>query len=236
MPDYSKGKIYKIVCDDEPHLVYYGSTCEALSCRMAAHRAQYRQYTTKAKGNNITSYQIMKYESAIIILVENYPCKNKEELNARERHWIDTHPCVNKNRPGAFLTKGVKQYHADYRTDNAEKIQNYQTEYRKINAEAIKAKRPKYAAKAKEYYAAHKAQIIAHANQKVQCECGGEYSYAGKTQHYRTAKHARKMKQKAINDEIAEIMLIDAYWAKSKNNINFFANLTSVKIKQHGSR
>ena len=152
----------------------------------------------------------MKYDSAEIVLVENYACNSKEELNARERHWIDTNQCVNKNRPGALLAKGVKQYHIDYHKDNAEKILNYQAEYRKNNADAIKAKRPKYAAKAKEYYVANKANILAHANQKLPCECGGEYSRAGKTQHYKTSKHDRKMQQKAITDEMNALMLIDA--------------------------
>ena len=42
MPDYSKGKIYKILdsIDDE---IYVGSTTETLGARMAKHRASRNQ-------------------------------------------------------------------------------------------------------------------------------------------------------------------------------------------------
>jgi len=38
MPDYSKSKIYKLICDD-PELVYYGSTTQKyLSSRLCEHK------------------------------------------------------------------------------------------------------------------------------------------------------------------------------------------------------
>lgn len=187
MIDYQKGKIYKIVCDEEPELVYYGSTCEILSNRMSAHRASYKR-NQAGLFNNITSFQIIKYPTSQIVLVENYPCQNKEELNARERWWIENNQCVNKNRPGIFLEKGLKEYHIQYGK-----------EYYK-----------KYAAKAKEYYVKNKEKITNHAKEHIKCECGAEYARAGKTQHRKTAKHANLMEVKALTDEINAMMLIDA--------------------------
>ena len=45
MPDYHKGKIYKILntIDNE---IYVGSTCELLSQRMARHRCSMKKTTT----------------------------------------------------------------------------------------------------------------------------------------------------------------------------------------------
>ena len=41
MRDYSKGKIYKLVCED---LIYIGSTIQRLSKRKAHHKELYNKY------------------------------------------------------------------------------------------------------------------------------------------------------------------------------------------------
>ncbi len=48
MPDYQKGKIYKIVCD-ETNLTYYGSTVQPLAKRLSQQKEQKnkKRYTTK---------------------------------------------------------------------------------------------------------------------------------------------------------------------------------------------
>lgn len=210
MSDFQNGKIYKITCDEEPELIYYGSTCDNLDIRMSVHKAQFKRNENGRKVIGLTSFQILKYPSSQISLVENFPCNSKEELNVRECWYIENHPCVNKNKPGVFLAKGIKQYHVDYAKENSEKILAYQAEYRKKNAEKIKANRPKYAAKAKEYYTKNKDKILEQAKAKETCECGVKFVKAGKTQHLRTAKHARLMEEKALVDEMNSLMLIDA--------------------------
>jgi len=48
MPDYSKSKIYKLICDD-PELVYYGSTTQKyLSSRLCEHK---KKITTALQKN-----------------------------------------------------------------------------------------------------------------------------------------------------------------------------------------
>lgn len=37
----------------------------------------------------MTSFELIKYDDAKIILLENYPCNNKEELLSKEQDWID---------------------------------------------------------------------------------------------------------------------------------------------------
>ena len=228
--DYQKAKIYKIICDEDPTLVYYGSTCTRLSNRFAVHRSSYFRFQA-GKGHNVTSFQIVGFESAKIILVENFTCNSKEELCARERHWIDNNTCVNKQRPGATLG-GMKQYHIEYRKENAETIAQKQAQYYKDNAETIAQKQAKYRkdnadiiaqkraqyykdnaavlnSKHKKYYAANKNKINDFANENINCECGSHYTRRNKSTHLKSRKHARKMLENEITNEIAAMMLID---------------------------
>jgi len=100
MPDYQKSKIYQIVSPSHPEVPpYYGSTTQTLSARMSGHRAHYRADTRE----NYNSKLILCYEDAIIVLVENYPCANKSELEKREAEIIKTNKCVNINIPSGKL-------------------------------------------------------------------------------------------------------------------------------------
>jgi len=121
MLDYSKAKIYKIYSYENDD-VYYGSTCETLSLRMARHRGHLKDYKN-GKGKYITSFKILEFESAIIELVENYPCNSKEELLQREGFYIRNNNCVNKVIPD----RTKKEYDIMYRENNKEKIMKQNT-------------------------------------------------------------------------------------------------------------
>ena len=84
MPDYQKGKIYKLTVDEDPSLVYYGSTTQQLCERLAQHKEKY-------KNGSIyyTSHELFKVGIPVITLIEKYPCDSKEELHARERFFIE---------------------------------------------------------------------------------------------------------------------------------------------------
>ena len=80
MNKYQQSKIYKIVGNG---LTYYGSTYEkTLARRLSKHRGQYKDYIY-GKAPYYTSFEILATENYEIILVENYPCNNKDELHAR---------------------------------------------------------------------------------------------------------------------------------------------------------
>ena len=75
MTDYTKSKIYKITsceCDD----VYIGSTTKTLKKRLSGHKSNYKMWLA-GKGHRITSFDIVKYSSCEIELVENFPCESK---------------------------------------------------------------------------------------------------------------------------------------------------------------
>ena len=98
MNKYNRGKIYKITCS-ENDLVYYGSTTKTLKIRLSKHKSAYKLYLEE-RHNYMTSFEIMKYASAKIELVEDYPCNTKKELLEKERFYIENNICCNSDIPG----------------------------------------------------------------------------------------------------------------------------------------
>lgn len=94
MPDYTKGKIYKLIGAGK---TYIGSTTQLLSKRYWAHKNQ----TYK------TVEEIIADPNNQITLIELFPCSCKEELLARERYHIDANNCINKYNP--ILTEQERQ-------------------------------------------------------------------------------------------------------------------------------
>ena len=140
MPDYQKGKIYKIVCNIT-NKIYIGSTCQnRLSYRLNQH----------VRKRNTSSKEIIEGGNYNIILIENHPCNNKDELCRRERHYIETLECVNKCIPG----RTKKEYHEtykehyreqskQYRENNKERTREYNKQHYQKNKEAIAEKKKK---------------------------------------------------------------------------------------------
>ena len=174
MDRYKNAKIYRIVCN-KTGLTYYGSTCKKLCQRIAQHRTDYKRYLD-GKFPYITSFEIIKNGDYDIILVEECPCENKEQLKARERYHMDNNDCVNKNIPNR--TK------LEYYQDNKEAILKQQSEYYQDNREAKLNQK-------KGYYQANKEKIKERQNQKFTCECGGCYTLVNKITHVNTKKHQK---------------------------------------------
>ena len=111
MKDYSKAKIYKIVCNDTG-LIYIGSTCEpTLARRLAKHVGNYREWE-RGKHNYITSFKIIEGNNYDILLLEDCVCETQDQLRARERYYIETIQCVNKNIPNR-TNKEYKETHKE---------------------------------------------------------------------------------------------------------------------------
>ena len=129
MPDYKNSKIYKIVSPSNPDLIYYGSTTQSLSSRMSDHRRH--NYRASSK-------EILCFEDAIILLVENFSCNNKEELLKKEGEYILNNNCVNKKVAGRTIKQyyeenkeQIKEYQKQYKLKNREKLTKYMQNYRK---------------------------------------------------------------------------------------------------------
>ncbi len=120
MVNYSLGKIYKIVSDETTD-VYIGSTCEkTLTRRLQKHRSNYKDFKKERENTDkksysqpyVRSFDILKYDDAEIILIEKFLCETKDELHARERHWIEKIPNINKVKPMRTHKEYVKDMKA----------------------------------------------------------------------------------------------------------------------------
>ena len=120
MPDYQNSKIYKLVNDELPDLIYYGSTTQPLFKRLYQHKDKY---------NTSSSKLLFEKGNVKIILCENFPCNCKEELIKKEREYIENNNCINKRIPSR--TK------KEYNEDNKEKINEYKKEYYENNKEKL---------------------------------------------------------------------------------------------------
>ena len=96
MPDYSKGKIYKLTSSNSDE-IYIGSTVLYLCKRKAHHFEDYKKFINGSRSY-MTSYKIIEAGGDIdICLLEEYNCKTKEELHAKERFYIENNNCVYKH-------------------------------------------------------------------------------------------------------------------------------------------
>jgi hypothetical protein len=165
MPDYSQGKIYRLTCNVSG-LNYYGSTTQPLYKRLYEHKKCYEGYL-KNERNKLTAFKIIEGGNFEIILVEEYPCENRSQLERRERFYIESNECVNKNIPtrtskeyyilnseiirkqkrGYYNSEIIKKQKKDYYILNREIIRkkqnDYKIEYYKNNKDKLKIKRDK---------------------------------------------------------------------------------------------
>ena len=166
MPDYSQGKIYRIYSPSHLEVgQYIGSTTQPLSKRMVEHRAKYRGHQA-GKNNFVSSFTILQYDDVRIELVEEYPCKNKEQLNRKEGEIIRcAENCVNRCIAGRTDT--------EYEEDHREEISARKKEYREAHKDEALARSKAYyeahkeelSAKHKAYYEAHRDEVRAYAKE-----------------------------------------------------------------------
>ena len=181
MVNYSNGKIYKIesIHGGEEGDVYVGSTtAPSLSIRMAQHRCDYKGWK-EGKHGKLTSYILFeKYgvENCHIVLLESVNANNKDELFARERHWIQSLRCVNKFIPG----RNKKEYQQDTKETRSIVIKKWYEAnkdnrsikgklYAKEHSEAIRIRKKQYYLDNKEhikqYYLDNKEHILERCKQ-----------------------------------------------------------------------
>jgi protein-arginine kinase activator protein McsA len=165
MPDYQKGKIYRII-NIENETVYIGSTCQALSQRLATHRH-------RGNGNKI-------------VLVKECPCENNEQLRREEQLCIEGHEgLLNKLR--AYQTEEQKkEQHREgvrkYDEANREKRIEYTRKYKELNREKVIESRRKY-------NEANRDKIREQQLEKITCEhCGSIVSRVNIARHQGSKK------------------------------------------------
>jgi hypothetical protein len=179
MPDYSKAKIYKLVCNVTGE-VYFGSTCVGLSQRLQKHKDCFRY------GGRCSSKQIIERGNYNIILCQECPCENKEQLKAFERKWIEENECINVQLPGRTkkewyeknrieILKTHKEWHDEHKGNLKDKKREY---YEQNKIEILK--------KNKEWLDQHEEQKKQYHKQRACCPtCGKEMLKYGIKKHLR---------------------------------------------------
>ena len=170
MSKYERGKIYKIV-DNTNNNIYIGSTIQTLKERLRCHE----------KDLDSSSKSIIDNGDYDILLIENYPCESKKELEAREGFYIRNNDCININVPG----RTQKEYYQD----NREQKLQYQKEYKKNNPELLKESKKKHYIKNKEKILEQQKTYVSNNKEKVSeykkewCKKNREYqgTWGGRT-------------------------------------------------------
>jgi hypothetical protein len=118
---YENGKIYKLVSPNTDK-VYIGSTIRSLKERFKEHL---RAMDTSARELGLP---------LAIVLIEDYSCLTRKELEKRETYWIRNSPnTINKNMP--------RRSTKEYRAENIDKIKRKSKEKYENNKEEISQKR-----------------------------------------------------------------------------------------------
>ena len=109
---------------------FYGT--KILSTRLGEHKKTHKSYLN-GKSHYVSSFEVLEGGNFDIILLENYYCKDKYELKAKERHYIETIKCVNKYIPN--------RTNKEYRDTNKDYLKEYRSTYYENNKDK-KIKKP----------------------------------------------------------------------------------------------
>ena len=128
--DYSKGIIYKLCCKN-PNIenIYIGSTTNFKN-RKNQHKSDCHN------NNNQITYNLYKYEfirdnggfeNWDMIMIEEFGCNSKKELELRERYWIEElkSDLNSMKRPSTTIEEKkeyMKKYLKNYCEENKNKI------------------------------------------------------------------------------------------------------------------
>lgn len=139
MKDYSKGKIYIIIDNDNISLPYIGSTIQLLRERLRKHKSR----------KTCSCMDIINRNNFKMEVLEHYPCNNIEELRIREQYWIDKIDCCNKQK--AFQTKEERrEYEKRYFEKNKEHYSKVMADWYVKNREHVLKKDKEYREKNKD--------------------------------------------------------------------------------------
>ena len=198
---YQNGKIYKLWSLDTDD-IYVGSTCCPLYKRMYKHRDVFR-FGQRSHYKLYREMARLGEASFKIELIEDYPCKNGDELRRREGYWIRELKATLNMVMAGRTTK-------DYYLEHLEETKEYKKKWQQENKDRLKEKlrtyyqehRDELLAKQKEYDNTHaegiklykkqyreenKEKIQAHKSESHICTiCGSPYTNCHKARHERT--------------------------------------------------
>ena len=198
---YKKAKIYRLVNEVDGEF-YVGSTCTSLARRLSSHRGMAKVKPNQKVYKHLNS---IGFDKVSIILVEEYSCENKMQLETRERkHIEELKPTLNSSIPTrtrAEFNEANRDKMKQYYQDNRNTIINRAKQYLRDNPEKAIENRNRYVENNQEkvsetnakYYENNKAKLLEAMATKVKCECGCEVSKGNMSKHIATTKHTKRM-------------------------------------------
>ena len=191
MPDFSKAKIYKLVSNISSD-VYVGSCLVELSKRFSVH---------KGPSNTCISKSMFINDAIItIVLIENFPCLCKNEMKARELHYITTLECINKNKPFVcdINYSDYKEWQKQYQLEHKEQIKEYRLENVVNITQQIKQYQLDHVEDIKQY---EKQYYINHKEEIKQQQKQYKLDHAEQIKQYKKQYHSNKKahQQQLIN-------------------------------------
>jgi hypothetical protein len=162
--------IYKICCDDLPFFVYVGST-KSFRQRKRSHKSNCNN--DNSEKHNFKLYQTIRengdWENWRMVLIEECGEISLTQVRIKEEeHRVKLNAILNSQR---------------CHTTEEEKKER-QKEYYENNIEHIKERNKEYG---KEYRENNKEKFT----EKINCECGGKYTYKDKARHFKTKIHLK---------------------------------------------
>ena len=201
--DYSRGMIYKLTCrNPDITKIYVGSTVD-WTRRKASHKCDCNN--PNSSKHHLFVYEFIRehggWDNWHMILIENYPCNSKRELEARENYWAnELHSTLNSMRP--YVSDEMKRKEhiersAKWNKDNKERYNEICKKYMENNKEKRK--------------------------ERITCElCGVIHSKGGTAQHKRTnnrhLKALAELEEKSGSDFEFENIYIDKLRASQKES------------------
>ena len=175
-----------IYSTDSPVLLpYYGSTTQSLNQRFQVHKGDFKLWK-QGKKRCYSSFMLLEqgFDKVAIILVEDYPCNSKQELELREAHYIKNIPCINMKIPSGIVAESLQDYKKQYYQSNRDKLLEQNKQYKQANRDKLR----EYD---KQYQQANRDKILEYQREPIVCECGAVVSRNSLARHRRTIKHKR---------------------------------------------
>ena len=125
MVNYTKSIIYKLCCKNpEIKQIYIGSTANEIRKRKNQHKSDC--YNKNRESYNLYVYQFIRdnggFQNWSIIIIENYPCENKRELEKKERYYIELLNATLNSINSYTTEEEKKEQYKDYQKKYKEKI------------------------------------------------------------------------------------------------------------------
>ena len=133
----------------------------------------------------------MKYDGCKMILLGEYPCNSKHELEARERHHIENTPsCVNKQHPG----RTNKEYYNEMKEQMLVKVNTYGNYKDKMDEH-----KKQHYTEHEEHFQNYKQEWCLKdkdthgltSKERIMCECGIGVYRGYLQRHLQTDKHIK---------------------------------------------